>query len=260
MNHNGEPSVPEPHPDAVPSERLASESGVESSDPLEGLGGEDPEVLSFGKSRRARNDRPPIRWPLLVAVAVGSAALVLVVQQIGGNSTGTPSSTSTSVAMTATASPTLDQAKVQALKSKIDADPKDVVSMRALGDLYSLSGDSKSAGTWHAKALVLEPNNVDTLLSYGVDEYNEGALDQAKIQWLKVTQIDPRQADAWYNLGFLYLAQDPPDLDGVRKSWEKVIEVAPDSDMATNVRNHLGQLASTPSATPSATPSPTPSR
>lgn len=87
-----------------------------------------------------------------------------------------------------------------------------------------------------------KPDDVIALLELGVLVFNNGDVAQAKQLWTKVTEIDPTNAQAWFNLGFVFMSEDPPNMDGVREAWGKVIDVAPDSDIAATARRHLEAL------------------
>lgn len=94
------------------------------------------------------------------------------------------------------------------------------------------------------------PDDVAVNLELGVLKFNAGDIPRAEELWTKVTDVDPRNPQAWFNLGFVHLAQDPPDVEGARADWEQVLEVAPESDLAATVESHLAALEA-PSAAPS---------
>lgn len=102
--------------------------------------------------------------------------------------------------------------------------------------------------------LVDAPDDVAINLELGVLHFNNGNQDRAQELWTKVTEVDARNAQAWYNLGFIHLAEEPPNAAAAKAAWDTVLEVAPDSDLAATVRSHLGALDAMGSATPSPTP------
>jgi hypothetical protein len=73
----------------------------------------------------------------------------------------------------------------------------------------------------------------------------------------------------------MYLSQTPPDMANVKAEWTKVIEIAPNSDVAKTVQQHLDSFASaapgssaspaapagsaSPAASPAASPTDSPS-
>ena len=144
----------------------------------------------------------------------------------------------------------IDQAKVAALMQKLDANPKDVDTLRTLGDMYFQSADYKAAATWQQKIVDINPQDVTARLALGAADFNAGNNAEAEKQWLQVVAIDPKQAEAHYDLGFLYLSANPPDMTKVKSEWTKVVEIDPNSDIAKNVSTHLESLANQ-SASPS---------
>lgn len=100
--------------------------------------------------------------------------------------------------------------------------------------------------------LSADPDDVAANLELGVLTFNEGDVARAEQLWTRVTEVDPRNPQAWFNLGFVHLSQDPPDEAAARAVWEKVLEVAPESDLAATVRSHLAAFEAA-----AASPSPT---
>ncbi|MDR1512833.1 MAG: tetratricopeptide repeat protein [Propionibacteriaceae bacterium] len=99
-------------------------------------------------------------------------------------------------------------------------------------------------------ALAQDPDDVAALLALGVLVFEEGDYAEAGELWRHVTDLDPDQPEAWFNLGFYHLSVEPTDVAAARAAWAKVIELAPDTDMATTAQAHLTNLAE-------ATPAPT---
>lgn len=86
------------------------------------------------------------------------------------------------------------------------------------------------------------PNDANARLELGVLYFNLKDTDAAGEQWLAVTQIDPTEVAAWYNLGFYYLSRTPPDMDKAKEAWQQVVEIAPDSQEAKTAQAHLRGL------------------
>jgi Tfp pilus assembly protein PilF len=127
----------------------------------------------------------------------------------------------------------------------------------ALGDEYYRTGDFKTAGDWFAKVTAVEPTVVRGYLALGVSAFNLGDSTTALTAWTKVLTIDETNVEAHYDLGFLYLNAQPPDMAGVQREWSRVVALAPDSDIAKTVKAHLDALASAaPSSARAASPAP----
>jgi tetratricopeptide (TPR) repeat protein len=151
----------------------------------------------------------------------------------------------------------IDQARVAGLMQKITADPKDVTSLQELGDIYFAAGDYSTAGGWMEKILAADPKNLTARLALGAAAFNLGKADDAEEQWRQVLEVDPNNIEAHYDLGFMYLSKNPPDMANVKAEWDKVIEIAPDSDVAKTVQQHLTSFESAgpaDGASPAASP------
>lgn len=175
--------------------------------------------------------------PLLVTlVGVG---IIVGVYFMGGTPQGTASPAATPTAAAAL----LDEARVAELKARVEADPADHDAMRELGRLYYSVGDYAEAATWQRRVVEAVPDDTDARLALGVALFNGGDLSGAEEQWTRAAELDPNQAEVFYNLGFLYLSMDPPDMDKVRAAWNRVIEISPDSALAQTASGHLERLA-----------------
>lgn len=198
------------------------------------------------------------RAVVVIAGLAVVAGVVVGVYTLGARSTvpGISGKTTEQPAAGASTTP-LDPAKVSALMTKISTNPRDITSLAGLGDLYFQAGDYKTAAMWEQKVLGVDPKNVTALLALGASEFNQGDSANAEKHWQQVVAIDERQIEAHYDLGFLYLSQNPPNLTRVRQEWNRVVQIDPNSQIAKTVGTHLASLNKTAGATagPSAAPS-----
>jgi tetratricopeptide (TPR) repeat protein len=217
-------------------------------------GGDDDDIYEDpAPAPRVRSGRPVWRSRrlLVAAAAAAVATLVFGVYSMGKGSSVPPLSNPTG--SQSSAAPQIDQAKVTALMKKISANPRDVAALQDLGDIYFQAGNYEAAGGFEERILKAEPNNVTALLALGACQFNLGNGSGAKANWLKVTRISPRETEAYYDLGFLYLSQNPPNMAMVEKEWNKVIAIDPNSEVAKSVRAHLKSFdKQSPSTAPTA--------
>lgn len=246
------------------------EDDLDPDEPVRATSGKHPASARQGRGRAAeprkrmaqrptrshpRQSAPPALWrrmrnsrvfPVVLMLVV--AGLVYGVYQVGG---GAPSNTGAKG--NATASPTaqpLDEAKVAELMTKLQANPKDVDTLRSLGDVYFQASDYKTAATWQQKIIDINPKDINARLALGVALFNTGDTAGAEQHWLKAVEIDPNQAEAHYDLGFLHLSKNPPDNAKAKAEWEQVIKIDPNSELAKTVSNHMDSLTDpSPSAT-----------
>ena len=140
------------------------------------------------------------------------------------------------------APPPVDAERVAELEARVEADPQDTAAMSELGTLHLMAGDLEEAGRWQQRILAEDPDDLDARLALGVVLFNQGELEAAEEQWTAAIELAPDRAEPHYNLGFLFLSQDPPDMDRVEEHWGQVVELEPDSDMAATIGTHLGQF------------------
>jgi cytochrome c-type biogenesis protein CcmH/NrfG len=163
-----------------------------------------------------------------------------------------------SIAPGASAAAGVDQTQVAADMQKLVANPNDLATLQDLANVYYAGQDYTTAQTWLQKILAIDPKNVAALLGSGAASFNLGDLKAAETAWRAVLAIDEKNVEAHYDLGFMYLSENPPDMAKVTAEWNTVIALAPDSDIAKTIATHLASLNGSPA--PSAAPlSPTPS-
>jgi len=199
--------------------------------------------------------------PLQKKIAVAAAAVLIVgigfgVYRNGQSSvpgiSGTPTGQATTAAATTPTATPVDPAKVAALMKKVSANPKDTVSLQALGDIYFAAADYKNASAWEQKVVGVDPRNQVALLALGAAQFNLGNAVEAKKTWLVAAALYPKNAEVHYDLGFLYMSQTPPDSANMQAEWKQVVAIDPNSNLAKTVATHLASSTAAPSAAPSA--------
>ena len=247
---------------------------------VEDVLGEDDEEPAPRASRTGRARRRPasklqqrtgVSRVNLVLVVLLAAAVVIIIRQTGlmGQQAGQDGSAMTMPsnhpAVGAGADPSavasMDQAEPvdtgleASLKAEAEADSTNISARQQLGVMYLKADLYQDAVTWLQQILDIDPDNLDAILAIGSAEYQSSQYDAAERHWRRVTELDPGVAEPWYNLGFLYMARTPPDSGRATECWNKVIEIAPDSDLAAGVRTHLSRIATaSPTAAVTVTP------
>lgn len=121
--------------------------------------------------------------------------------------------------------PQADEKNVVAeAQKKLDADPKNVDLMIALGDAHASLWDHRKAIEVYNRALEQEPNKVLLYQQRGHRYLSNREFEKARADLEKAVQLDPKLRDAWYYLGFLrYLAGD---FAGAAEAYGKNVEMA----------------------------------
>ena len=132
--------------------------------------------------------------------------------------------------------------------------PADTAVPAAMEASQASATDSAARQAELEATLAESPEDVAANLELGVLTFNDGDVERAEQLWTTVTEVDPTNPQAWFNLGFVHLSEDPPDVEAARAVWQRVLDVAPESDLAATVHSHLDALAAS-----AASPSPSPS-
>lgn len=186
-----------------------------------------------------------VRRLAIIAIGiVGVVAIAIAGFNMGGGTrlpgvTGTPDPA-------AIASPAIDTARVAELMQRISADPRDVESLQSLADIYYIANDFETAGGFLETILTVDPEDLTARLALGAALFNLGKPDEAEAHWRQVLTVDPDNLEALYDLGFMYLSRTPADVESARREWTRVIEIAPDSDVAKSIEQHLASLDASP--------------
>lgn len=244
----GTQTLPPPHELGLPKDASTAQVRATRTQVLDYLG-QAPEEIRGWAGRQARELSRPTprrsRRPLVLLVAALLVPLLVWgVYKMGEVPTDDAADPVASMGQAAV--PELDEERVAELEAQVEQDPTDTAAMSELGTLYLTAGDLDKAGHWQQRILADRPDDIDARLALGVVLFNQGELEAAEQQWTRAGELDPAKAEPHYNLGFLHLSSDPPDMDKVEEHWGKVLELEPDSDMAATIGNHLTSFGSDP--------------
>lgn len=183
-----------------------------------------------------------------VLVALLAAAIVIIVQQFGKPAEPQAAQAPHGDMGAASAVPgvtfaPLDEEKVSELEKKLESDADDVDTLRQLAKLHDDAGLWQEANGYQARILEQHPDDFDALLADGVFKFNAGDIEGAERQWVRATEVKPGDPEGYYNLGFVHMAKEPADVDKARAAWEKLIEVAPESELAKTASQHIDRMA-----------------
>jgi tetratricopeptide (TPR) repeat protein len=255
LDIDGEPDVedlaalyamvtPSAHADMLPDARRQKAKAQPRGPQAQPAAGPRPAVRPAVAAAPAPGGTNVWKAIVLAAASLGVVA-VLVVGGIWVFNRGAVAAPGASAGAQASSdAPVVDMAKVGELMQKLQANPKDIDSLLALGTEYYAGGDMQTAGTWFDKVLAINPSHIDALLARGAVYFNLQDLANAEATWKKVAVLEPDNIEVHYDLGFLYLNQPSPNWDGVKAEWNKVVALDPTSDLAKTVKSHLASLES----------------
>ena len=139
--------------------------------------------------------------------------------------------------------PSLDQAKVDALRQRAADNPKDAAVRAELGNAYFDAERYAEAITWYEAALGLDARNVDVSTDLGVSYYYSNQADRALAQFQRSLEIDPKHTKTMLNIGVVR-AFGKQDLDGAAAIWQRVVEMAPESNEGRAARRMIEAVRS----------------
>jgi cytochrome c-type biogenesis protein CcmH/NrfG len=139
--------------------------------------------------------------------------------------------------------PPLDESRATALKTSARQNPSDATTRIDLGNLYFDAGRFSDAVEWYQQALKIQPKNVNVSTDLGIAYYYMNQPDQALAQFDASLAMEPGHAKTLLNVGIVR-AFGKQDLKGAAEVWQKVVDVAPNSEEARAAKQALEGLRS----------------
>jgi cytochrome c-type biogenesis protein CcmH len=199
-----------------------------------------------------------------VVFGIAGVAFGLLVGWIfGSQQAGRPMMTAAPAAQAAAQAPAgnqpppLDLQRASALEQQAKARPTDAAIRAELGNVYFDAQRFDLAIPWYEEAFRLNPRDVNVSTDLGVAYYYTDDPDRALQQIAKSLAVDPNHVKTLLNQGIIR-AFGKQDLVGALESWERVVQVAPDSPEAARAKQGIDGLKSAHgTGTPGATAAPT---
>lgn len=207
----------------------------------ESLIGDTESAFSGNMSQRESGKKPPINKLTFILTVLLAIAVVIIVRQAGMEAPRGSSQMPANhpdISQMQQEVPKLDEAKVAELQAKLAAQPDDLSSLKELGKVYFDGRDYQKASDTLKKALAIASSDFEVQLMLGVSEYSMNRYDEAERHWIAATELDPSKAEPWYNLGYVYLMREPVDTAKLTAAWDKVVQLAPESDMAKDIKTY----------------------
>lgn len=186
-----------------------------------------------------------------LAFAVSGTMFGLLVGWIIGSqqAKATPPAAQASVATAADASAPpppqpapLDEQRAAELERRIKDEPTNAEARAELGNLYFDARRFDQAIPWYEASLGINPRNVNVSTDLAVAYYSTNQVDRALQQIERSLTVDPKHIKTLLNQGII-LAFGKQDMAAAARSWERVVEIAPDSEEARLARQGLQGVA-----------------
>ena len=203
------------------------------------------------QSSSGRKRKRGIALPLITAIGIGTLLLALLIAVLpsGGNVNDATQSNDANSAVQVT--PGAEEADMRARLAK---NPNDVDAMVILADLLANSGRGPESIQWYDKAVQARPNDVSLHIAFGTVLMQYAYNLDAKLQFQKAHELNPKDPQPLYMLGQLFEHQEQPDLSQARDMYKQAEAADPGSVYAELAKNRLAALDATPAASPNATP------
>ncbi|NJL28661.1 MAG: tetratricopeptide repeat protein [Thermoanaerobaculia bacterium] len=130
---------------------------------------------------------------------------------------------------------------IRSLERALALDPENADVLKLITHLLLNAGREEEAKVYMAKLPEGTKLDANTLLNVGIKHYNAQELDAALEEFNRVAEQYPDLAEVYYYRGLTYLNQgknEPAAAD-----FNKLLEMAPEGDKATEARQFLEYLA-----------------
>jgi Tfp pilus assembly protein PilF len=134
-------------------------------------------------------------------------------------------------------------------KKAIQLDQSNKFAHYDLGTVYDQQGNKTGALQEYQTTLIIDPNFANALFNTAVDTATSDPAS-AELLYRKVLQLQPNNASAWLNIGFVL--QTEGSAAGARADWAKAVQLNP--SLASRLPNPLPGVSPTASPKPSPTP------
>ncbi len=133
------------------------------------------------------------------------------------------------------ASPEMLAQAAAPLLAKLQTNPKDLETLRQLGNLYYDGQAFPQAIEYYNKALAIDPKNPDVLTDLGTAYWYTGDADKALAEFDKSLAIRPNHPGTLFNVGIVKW-QGKKDPKGAVVVWEELLRTNPNYDQKEQVQ------------------------
>ena len=113
------------------------------------------------------------------------------------------------------------------LLEKLKANPNDPAVLAQVAALYHTTHRFHEAADYYSRALAIEPKNVPLRTKLASSLYRNGDIEGSIAQLNKALAIDPKDANALFDLGMIKL-QGKGDSKGAVAAWQRLLKTNPD--------------------------------
>ena len=120
----------------------------------------------------------------------------------------------------------------ESFKKALSIAPEDAFCWATLGIVYYSEEKFDEAVNALTKSLAINNKNPTAHNYLGITAAQKGWVEAAQKELETAIQLDPKYADAWFNLAVTHTLKQPPNKEEARKAYTKAIELGADKDVA----------------------------
>lgn len=141
----------------------------------------------------------------------------------------------------ATVGKPFDENHASELRAQIQREPNNAQARAQLGNLYFDAERYDEAAKWYEESVKLSPRDVNVSTDLGVCYYYLNQPDRALQQFDRSLSVDGKHLKTLLNQGVVR-AFGKQDIDGATASWQKVIELSPNSEEGQTAKRMLDNV------------------
>ncbi len=132
------------------------------------------------------------------------------------------------------------------LQATLQRDPNNVPALVALAEQTYQAQDWAGAILLYQRIVALQPHDAGTLVRLAATQIYAGQISDARQTLEQAVQIAPDRADAHLLLGLTLSRAMPSDPAHARQEWQRVITLAPGTDLAQQAQTLLAAPTAQP--------------
>ena len=116
--------------------------------------------------------------------------------------------------------------KAAPLLAKLKTDPNNTSLLDQVGAVYHATHQFNEAAAYYGKAVQIDPKSVPLRTKLAISLYRSGDVDGAIAQLNRALSLDPKDANALFDLGMIRL-QANQDSKGALAAWQQLLNSNP---------------------------------
>ena len=121
------------------------------------------------------------------------------------------------------------QGDVTQTLEKAEKEPNNFVAQMLAGDMYAQIGKFDKAVEFYKRGIALDGENLQANVVLANALFDSQRFEEAEVYYAKALQIDPRNVNALTDLGTTFVERKEPDYDRAILEYKKALQIDPKS-------------------------------